>query len=169
MQSSSSSSGYGALKIPTPEKNASNVLTKRWRQPGDEKHTNIPALLAQDEDLKNYLPDNSLSMDSYNATYRYTIYNLSDLRVVKANHLRCNNINAAYSFSKKQLDKIGLNSLIFGVTVTDPFIIKSKKMGKQDPETLSSNANKVIPVVDRQSKVSFSISCLLYTSPSPRD
>ena len=53
MQSSSSSSGYGALKIPTPEKNASNVLTKRWRQPGDEKHTNIPALLAQDEDLKN--------------------------------------------------------------------------------------------------------------------
>lgn len=158
MRSSTSSNGSGALTIPNPEKNASNILTKRWRNPGDEKHTNIPALLAKDEDLKNYLPDNSLSIDNYNATYRYTMYNLSDYRVVKANHLRCNNINVAYAFSRKQLEKTGLSSLVFGLTVTDPFIIKSKGLGKQDPETLSSNANRIIPVVDRQRKFSLSIS-----------
>lgn len=54
--------------------------------------------------------------------------------------------------------KTGLSSLVFGLTVTDPFIIKSKGLGKQDPETLSSNANRIIPVVDRQRKFSLSIS-----------
>ena len=90
--------------------------------------------------------------------YRYQMYNLSDLRVVKADHLRCNSICLAYALPKNQLDKIKLTNLTFALTVTDPFIIKSKKLGKQDPETLSTSATNVIPVVDRQRKFSLSIS-----------
>lgn len=158
LKSEASGSYLGQLKIPGPDKNASNILNQRWRQPGDEKYTDIPAILSSDEDLSNYLPDNSLSISQYGDIYRYQMYNLSDLRVVKANHLRCNNICVAYSLPRKQLDQLKLQSLTLALTVTDPFIIKSKGLGKQDPETLSSDANTVVPVVDRQRKFSFSIS-----------
>lgn len=158
MKSQSNGGRVGQLRIPDPEKNASTQLNKRWRQAGDEKYTDIPAILASDEDLSQYLPDNSLSLSSSGEIYRYQMYNLSDLRVVKADHLRCNSICLAYALPKNQLDKIKLTNLTFALTVTDPFIIKSKKLGKQDPETLSTSATNVIPVVDRQRKFSLSIS-----------
>ena len=84
--------------------------------------------------------------------------NLSDLRVVKANHLRCNNISLTYALPKDILDQLRLTNLTFALTVTDPFIIKSKGLGKQDPETLSTSAPTVLPVIDRQRKFSLSIS-----------
>ena len=158
MKSQSNGGRIGQLRIPDPEKNASTQLNKRWRQAGDEKYTDIPAILASDEDLSQYLPDNSLSLSSSGEIYRYQMYNLSDLRVVKADHLRCNSICLAYALPKNQLYKIKLTNLTFALTVTDPLIIKSKKLGKQDPETLSTSATNVIPVVDRQRKFSLSIS-----------
>lgn len=158
MRSQSTNGTSGQLRIPDPEKNASTQLNKRWRQAGDEKHTDIPALLSSDDDLSKYLPDNSLTLSNSGQVYRYQMYNLSDLRVVKADHLRCNNICLTYALPKNQLDKIKLSNLIFALTVTDPFIIKSKGLGKQDPESLSMNANSIIPVVDRQRKFSLSIS-----------
>lgn len=158
MRSQATSGGIGQLRIPDPEKNASKELNKRWRQPGDEKYTNIPAILSSDENLANYLPDNSLSLSNNGEIYRYQMYNLSDLRVVKANHLRCNNICLTYALPRDILDQIRLSNLTFALTVTDPFVIKSKGLGKQDPETLSTDATTIIPVVDRQRKFSLSIS-----------
>ena len=158
MRSQATSGGIGQLRIPDPERNASKELNKRWRQPGDEKYTNIPAILSSDENLANYLPDNSLSLSNNGEIYRYQMYNLSDLRVVKANHLRCNNICLTYALPRDILDQIRLSNLTFALTVTDPFVIKSKGLGKQDPETLSTDATTIIPVVDRQRKFSLSIS-----------
>ena len=158
MRSQATSGGIGQLRIPDPEKNASTELNKRWRQPGDEKYTNIPAILSSDENLADYLPDNSLSLSDKGEIYRYQMYNLSDLRVVKANHLRCNNISLTYALPKDILDQLRLTNLTFVLTVTDPFIIKSKGLGKQDPETLSTSATTVLPVIDRQRKFSLSIS-----------
>lgn len=158
MKSQTTSGTNGQLSIPNPEKNASTKLNKRWRQPGDEKYTDIPALLTQDEDLSKYLPDNSLTLSNSGQVYRYQMYNLSDFRVVKADHIRCNSICLAYALPRKQLDKIKLTNLTFALTVTDPFVIKSKGLGKQDPETLSTSATSIIPVVDRQRKFSLSVS-----------
>ena len=118
----------------------------------------MQAILSSDENLANYLPDNSLSLSNNGEIYRYQMYNLSDLRVVKANHLRCNNICLTYALPRDILDQIRLSNLTFALTVTDPFVIKSKGLGKQDPETLSTDATTIIPVVDRQRKFSLSIS-----------
>ena len=84
------SSNNGMLSIPNADVNASTELLSRWQQPGDERRTNIPALSVQDEDVSQYLPDNSLSQGNYNAVYRYSLYNQSTERTVSANHLRCN-------------------------------------------------------------------------------
>ncbi len=159
LKSESTANNVGQLRIPGPEKNASNILSQRWQKPGDEYRTDIPAILSSDADLSKYLPDNSLTLASDGSIFRYQMYNMSDLRVVKADHIRCNNISLAYSLPQQQLNKIKLSNLTFAFTVTDPFIIKSKGLGKQDPETLSANADSVLPVMDRQRKFSFSISC----------
>ena len=117
------------LSIPGADVNASTELLNRWQQPGDETRTRIPALSTRDEDVSQYLPENSLSLGNYNTVYRYSLYNRSTERVVSASHLRCNRISLNYQTKIPRIAEINL-----GITVTNPFIIKNHRLGDQDPE-----------------------------------
>ena len=145
------SSNNGMLSIPNADVNASTELLSRWQQPGDERRTNIPALSVQDEDVSQYLPDNSLSQGNYNAVYRYSLYNQSTERTVSANHLRCNRISLNYQMKIPRVAEINL-----GITVTNPFIIKDRRLGDQDPEVMTMNADSYTPTMKRQKNYSIS-------------
>lgn len=145
------SSNNGMLSIPNADVNASTELLSRWQQPGDERRTNIPALSVQDEDVSQYLPDNSLSQGNYNAVYRYSLYNQSTERTVSANHLRCNRISLNYQTKIPRVAEINL-----GITVTNPFIIKDHRLGDQDPEVMTMNADSYTPTMKRQKNYSIS-------------
>ena len=139
------------LSIPNADVNASTELLSRWQQPGDERRTNIPALSVQDEDVSQYLPDNSLSQGNYNVVYRYSLYNQSTERTVSANHLRCNRISLNYQMKIPRVAEINL-----GITVTNPFIIKDRRLGDQDPEVMTMNADSYTPTMKRQKNYSIS-------------
>ena len=145
------SSNNGMLSIPNADVNASTELLSRWQQPGDERRTNIPALSVQDEDVSQYLPDNSLSQGNYNVVYRYSLYNQSTERTVSANHLRCNRISLNYQMKIPRVAEINL-----GITVTNPFIIKDRRLGDQDPEVMTMNADSYTPTMKRQKNYSIS-------------
>ena len=55
----------------------------RWRQPGDEEHTNVPSMPEQTD------------------SYREYIYTASELLVEKGDHIRFEDVNLSYSFSRK--------------------------------------------------------------------
>ena len=145
------SSNNGMLSIPGADMNASTELLTRWQQPGDETHTRIPALSTRDEDVSQYLPDNSLSLGNYGAVYRYSLYNRSTERVVSASHLRCNRISLNYQTRIPRITEINL-----GIRVTNPFIIKNRRLGDQDPEVMSMNADSYTPTMKRQQNYSIS-------------
>lgn len=145
------SSNNGMLSIPGADVNASTELLNRWQQPGDETRTRIPALSTRDEDVSQYLPDNSLSLGNYNTVYRYSLYNRSTERVVSASHLRCNRISLNYQTKIPRVAEINL-----GITVTNPFIIKNHRLGDQDPEVMSMNADSYTPTMKRQQNYSIS-------------
>lgn len=145
------SSNNGMLSIPNADVNASTELLSRWQRPGDETRTNIPALSVQDEDISQYLPDNSLSPGNDNAVYRYSLYNRSTERTVSASHLRCNRISLNYQMKIPRVAEINL-----GITVTNPFIIKDRRLGDQDPEVMTMNADSYTPTMKRQKNYSIS-------------
>jgi len=150
--------GYGAYQAPAPDKNASVFLVNRWQRPGDEAHTDIPAIYAADENITSSVFNDASISSIASSWYRYTMYNYSDLRVVDGSHLRCNNIALTYSFTRQQLTRIkGLAQLTIAANVTNPFIIASSKLHGQDPEVLSTDASKTTPTLTRMRTVSFSL------------
>lgn len=147
-----SSSKDGMMAIPQSNQNASKELLDRWQQPGDEKFTNIPSLQSRDEDISSYLPDNSLTNSLYKEIYRYTLYNKSNERVVSASHIRCNRITLGYDvpFWKNKYLNISF-------TITNPFIIKNKRLKRQDPEVMNFNADYYTPTMSRPKNYSLSV------------
>jgi hypothetical protein len=148
----------GQYQAPAADKNASLFLVNRWKQPGDELYTDIPAIYASDEQISGTtFADQSIALLA-GSWYRYTMYNYSDLRVVNGSHLRCNNIAFAYNFTKQQLGHIkGLSQLTLAANVTNPFVIASKKLHGQDPEKLSVTANETTSSLSRMRTVSISL------------
>lgn len=104
-------------------------LVNRWRKPGDEAFTDVPSL---PEVGKSRI---ALPTSTYSG---YELYNYSDIRVVNASFLRCNNITLAYNISDGWVTKFAQN---VGVTfsVTNPFIIVSKDYKGRDPEVATGS------------------------------
>ena len=120
----------------SPEYNVHRDFLKRWKNPGDELKTNIPAL-------------ESLYSDAYwNYTYHYsdvfdniqqfaddawTMYDYSDIRVVSANYLKCSSLSFTYEFGENTLSKIGLSRLALTLSGTNLFTLCSSKLKGQTP------------------------------------
>jgi len=106
-------------------------LTKRWRQPGDEKYTDIPSLPEYKK------ASASVNLPSASA-FSYELYNYSDIRVVNASYLRCNNISLSYNLSKGWIKKFAQNMGV-SFSVSNPFIIVSKDFKGKDPEVATGS------------------------------
>ncbi len=123
---------FGGGKLPDPDKNLSKDLLDRWQQPGDELHTDIPALytsvtMSGDEAYNLYTPDGGI-------VSRYEMWANSDARVADASFLRCTQISLAWSMPKKWCNKVGATSLSINGNMNNPFVIASSRWKGFDPE-----------------------------------
>lgn len=116
-------------RLPSPYSNLSKILNDRWKQPGDEKFTNIPALwTATDRQPKITLPDGSPAQNIY------SVWSNSDARVVNGSFLRCNNVSATYYLPTAWCNKFGAQSLSLSANVSNLFVIADDKWNGYDPE-----------------------------------
>lgn len=117
---------YG--KMPDIFSNLSKELNERWKQPGDEAHTNIPALYTSVRDLYNLNLPNGLDDDIY------SMWSQSDVRVANASFLRCTQISLSYSVPRNLCQKIGLTRVQVSANINNLFVIASKEWKGYDPE-----------------------------------
>lgn len=120
-----------ARSMASEYKNLSSQLLDRWRKPGDEKRTDLPALPNAVTSAPIY-PFYS----KYTALYPYEAWAYSDIRVVDAWYLRCNNISLSYTLPSKYIRHFA-QSVSFSGSVSNPFQIVSKDFHGRDPEVAS--------------------------------
>lgn len=100
----------------------------RWVIPGDEKHTNIPAIAS----VAQYYSDRYLS-------YAYNAYNYSTARVADGGFIRLKNISLSYDFDPQLISKIGLSTASLKLDATNVWLLYSdSKLNGQDPEFINS-------------------------------
>lgn len=139
-----------SFKLPYPGQNMGSDFVKRWRNPGDEKYTNIPTLTDELYTVRGMYrnPDNPINktdiMNNVSANY-WQMYNNGDMRVVSGNFMRCNSISLSYTFNGDLVKKLYLKSLSMSLGVTNPFVIKSKGLQGRDPEQLTMGSGTIPP------------------------
>ena len=117
---------YG--QMPDIYSNLSKELNNRWKKPGDEAHTNIPALYTSIKDLYNlWLPNGQY--DNI-----YSMWAQSDVRVANASFLRCTQMSLSYSVPQKICKKIKLSHIQVSANINNLFVIASKEWKGYDPE-----------------------------------
>lgn len=116
-------------RLPQPQQNMSAEFNKRWRQPGDETHTDIPALSS--DPLR-------LSGREYTVgSNMWEMYNKSNLRVVSGDFIRLSNLTFRYSVPKQFCESIKLASALISLEGSNLFVLANKELNGQDPELSS--------------------------------
>ncbi len=125
----------------SPQYNMNKDLINRWRQPGDEANTNIPAV------INYYMPWTGETSYDYHwsketsdwgttqlvANDSWEQYNYSDLRVVSANYLQCSYLSLSYSLSDKVLEKLKLTRAEFTISGNNLYTWSAKELKGQTP------------------------------------
>ncbi|HWW40083.1 MAG TPA: hypothetical protein VNZ46_12260, partial [Pedobacter sp.] len=124
---------------PSEYNNLPQELVNRWRQPGDEVFTNIPALPYYGVPFITIPSGSSTAFGvGQSATASpYTLYNYSSARVVNASYLRINNINVSYMLPEKYAKRIFCKSISVGYTLSNVYTFVSKDFKGVDPEVAS--------------------------------
>ncbi|MCB6972178.1 MULTISPECIES: SusC/RagA family TonB-linked outer membrane protein [Butyricimonas] len=135
-------SDFSNGKLPSPLNNLSKDLNKRWKKPGDEQSTIIPALYTSVDNIFNLAtPDGNISNS------RYSMWANSDAMVVNASFFRCTSISLSWNMSQKLCQKFGATSFSVSAAVSNPFVIASKRFNGFDPELSSNSSQSVMPKV----------------------
>lgn len=136
MYGSQAQGGYGSEIY--SEKNYSRDYMKRWRKPGDELHTNLPAIISSGSDA--YYKYSSVWTKSSTAGETQTIgdnywemYDYSDVRVVSADYLKMSSFSLTYEFPYDLLDKMHLTRLAITASAYNIFTICDSKLKGQTP------------------------------------
>ena len=129
------SGNYSAV-CPTPIQNLRREFVNRWRNPGDEKITNIPALDITGQKDRGWWYDTKYrtNWDVFNSSDIYSMYDDSNLRVASGNYLRLASANLRYVLPREIAKKLGISSAYFSVSGTNLFTICSKDLKGQTPE-----------------------------------
>ena len=110
----------------------SKDMLNRWVMPGDEKRTNIPALLDSfdaSQTVKN------ASGQTVSAVYPYNLYNFSTERVAKGDFIRFKQISLGYNVPKKIANKLGMSTAQVSFIGNNIALLYSdKRLNGQDPE-----------------------------------
>lgn len=137
---------FASSGAPRPEENLPTYMLKRWRQPGDEQFTNIPAIPeGRPNNLNVQLPlkiDNSYtSSDMYYNIY--DAYNNSTARVAKTDFIRCRSLAVQYNLPGTWARSLGMRNIYCDLSLTNPFFIAfDDKWEGRDPETASWPARR---------------------------
>jgi TonB-linked SusC/RagA family outer membrane protein len=128
-----------AYGYPAPAQNLSKEFASRWRQPGDELTTDIPAL--------------EVDVWDYAISYPYPasaqMYNNSDLRTVKGDFVRLQNLSLAYDWFSDKMRAWGVQNIRFMIQGNNLHAWHTSRLKGQDPEatgavmkyTATNNAN----------------------------
>lgn len=137
--------------IPNPTENTSAVVEQRWKQPGDEKKTNIPRMGAQSGI---YLVDpitmapvqyyrfDPATMQYFNATVPLYLmstaasemYNNSDIRIVDASHVSLSTLSLQHTIFFRKNGKQLFRDISCYTQVHDVLLLANKRLKGQDPE-----------------------------------
>lgn len=100
----------------------------RWTLSGDEKKTNIPAIL----NSRDYESNTDLR-------YAYNAYNYSTERIAKGDFIRLKEVSLAYDFPKSWISSLKVSDLSLKLQATNLFLLYAdKKLNGQDPEFFNS-------------------------------
>ena len=124
-----------------PEKNVTREILNRRREPGDELHTNIPALYDDNTYTNLGIRPMRANVDHI---YGTSMYDYSTARVCSTNNLRLRSLSLSYIFNKKVLKKMHLSNFQISAQANNLFIIADKRWHGFDPEQ-GSSANSSIP------------------------
>ncbi len=101
-----------------PANNLSRDYLKRWKKPGDELHTNIPAIIGNGHpsyfNYSQHWSNTSAAEDlgiQPIANNLWDMYDYSDARVVSADYLKLSGISVSYEFPERWISRIGLSRL----------------------------------------------------------
>lgn len=139
MYGSASGNAYDAAEI-RPENNMSRDYLDRWQHPGDERRTDIPAIIGEADG--NYFKysghwSGRLEYDGQAvqpiADSYWDMYDYSDLRVVSANYLKCGNISLSYVFPDGWMQPYGISRLELTASGSNLFTIADKDLKGQTP------------------------------------
>ncbi|WP_162996976.1 SusC/RagA family TonB-linked outer membrane protein [Mucilaginibacter kameinonensis] len=121
------------VSAPLPENNVNLDFVNRWRKPGDEAHTIIPALVG------GAAYANTLNLWSTGQSYQYAdniwqMYDNSDARVASGNYLKLRTLNLRYNLSDALTRRLRIKQTSVMFSATNVHTWASKKLEGQDPE-----------------------------------
>lgn len=153
------SGNYGTFR-PSSQQNLRKEFTQRWRYPGDEKYTNIPAIQGATETIQS---DHIYWWSGYNmlnhfASDYYQMYDFSDLRVVKGDYLKLQYVSLSYRFPNELCRKISCKGAMVHLSGSNLYTFANKALRGQDPSQSGSTDNinlSVRPVYALNLNISF--------------
>lgn len=119
------------FSFPEASQNLSAELAQRWRQPGDELHTDVPVLE----------PYNDVPGLTTSSPYNGQMYDNSDLRTVKGDFVRLQNLSLSYDLYTPAMRKRGIQNIRFMLQGNNLHVWKNKLLRGQDPEATGSLMN----------------------------
>ncbi len=135
---------YNASGAPTPEQNVPRILKDRWKQPGDELYTNIPAVPPGNP---RYIEINLPTLNPGLGVSPYTLFNMSDFMTANADFIRCRSLSLNYEFDPVLLKRVRIKRLSTAVSLTNPFLLTfDKKWRGYDPETAGWPARRMASI-----------------------
>ncbi|WP_430809669.1 MULTISPECIES: SusC/RagA family TonB-linked outer membrane protein [unclassified Carboxylicivirga] len=154
----------GNQNLPLPYENMHNAFIDRWQQPGDELHTDIPAISNH-----NMSYTYSLEADGYNRIYvtnygkvvpegrsAWWMYDYSDARVVNGDHIRLQTVTLSYNLPKELLKGAGISNLNIGVQASNVAVWAfDKELRGQDPEQVNGIGLPSLPTYSMSLNMSF--------------
>lgn len=120
--------------------NVRKEFLDRWMAPGDERYTNIPAIMSpSDPEYNAYFTHFSNQPTLGNdakpipqfATNVWDMYDKSDIRVINGSYLKCSSISLRYSLEPKWLRKTPFSNIQVSVSGMNLFTVSALK--GQDP------------------------------------
>ena len=125
-----------------PEFNMTTDIMDHWRQPGDEEHTDIPAL------YDDYSYDDLLLRPtdaSKGSILRgSSLYDESTARICTSDNFRLRTLSLSYTFPARLIKPLKITSLTMRLQASNLFIIADKRWHGFDPE-LGPAATTPIP------------------------
>lgn len=150
----------GTQNMPMPHENMSSEFNKRWRQPGDEAHCVIPGL------SNRKLSVGTSSNYEIQVAYRdivptgsnngWYMYDKSDLRVVKGDHIRWQSLTLGYNVPRSVLKFAGISSCRLSAQVSNlGVLVFDRKLKGQDPEQVQGIGMPSLPSYNFSLNISF--------------
>ena len=119
------------------EDNFNRDFISRWRKPGDEQHTNIPALMSTfSNEYFDYASHYTSSGFFYGPKLdadAYTRYDYSDVRTVNAGYVKLSSVYLTYEFDTKLLKRWHMGRLALTLSAYNLYTFCNKQLRGQTP------------------------------------